>query len=46
MRQKVIGDILDLPQLGDGLSQIAGVPEDDGCDQQVEAGGRGVGWFS
>ena len=39
MGQKMIGHILGLAQGGDGRLQISRVPEDDGGDKQVEAGG-------
>ena len=35
----MVGDILDLAQGGDGALEISRVPQDDGGDEQVEAGG-------
>jgi hypothetical protein len=37
--QQVLGDILDLMELGGSLLQIPGVPEDDGTDDQFQAEG-------
>ncbi len=37
--QQVIGHLLDLAQGGDGAFEVAGVPQDDRGDEQVEAGG-------
>ena len=38
MGKKIIGDVLHLAQSGDHTVQIAGVPQDDGGDEEVEAG--------
>ena len=39
MGQQMVWHALDLAEHGDGPLQIAGVPQDDGGDDQVEAGG-------
>ena len=38
MGKKIIGDVLHVTQSGDRTVQIAGVPQDDGSDEEVEAG--------
>ena len=37
--EKVVGDVFDLAQGGDGAVQITGVPQDDRGDEEVQAGG-------
>ena len=39
MGDEIIGDVLGLAHGFDGAGEVAGVPEDDGGDDQVEAGG-------
>jgi hypothetical protein len=37
--EQMVGDVLALPQSGDGALQVARIPQDDGGDEQIEAGG-------
>jgi hypothetical protein len=39
LSEKVMGHVLDLAQAGNRAVQITGVPQGDGRDEQVEAGG-------
>ena len=39
MSEKVVGDVFDLAQGGNGAVQITGIPQDDRGDEEVQAGG-------
>ena len=38
MSEKVVGDVFDLTQGGNGAVQITGIPQDDRGDEEVQAG--------
>jgi hypothetical protein len=37
--EKVVGNVFDFAQSGDGAVQITGVPQNDRGDEEVQAGG-------